>query len=68
VFGARAHNWRPPLKKKVLLHGEFQDGKAFDVESIYQFALVEHASDLPKIGAITDFVDSATFAGIGGGE
>jgi len=53
----------------VLLHGEFQDGKAFDVESIYQFTLVEHASsNLPKIKAVVDFVDSAAFAGIGGGE
>ena len=66
--------WRPPLgkKKKVLLRGEFQDGKTLDVESIYQFTLVEeHASSSGnslKIQAISDFVDSAAFAGIGGGE
>ena len=58
-------------KKKVLLHGEFQDGKTLDVESIYQFTLVEELAsggNSPKIGAIADFVDSAAFAGIGGGE
>jgi hypothetical protein len=64
--------WGPPLGEKVLLRGEFQDGKTLDVESIYQFTLVEeHASssgNSTKIEAISDFVDSAAFAGIGGGE
>jgi hypothetical protein len=55
----------------VLLRGEFQDGKTLDVESIYQFTLVEEnafSSSSTKIEAISDFVDSAAFAGIGGGE
>ena len=79
VFDALVHDlaarplwWKKKKKKKkVLLHGEFQDGKTLDVESIYQFTLVEELAsggNSPKIGAIADFVDSAAFAGIGGGE
>jgi hypothetical protein len=59
----------------VLLHGELQGGKTLDVESIYQYTFVEHPSPssssnngLREIEAIADFVDSAAFAGIGGGE
>lgn len=74
-FDALVHDLAPaPLvkKKKVLLRGEFQDGKTLDVESIYQFTLVEEqapsSGNSLKIEAISDFVDSAAFAGIGGGE
>jgi len=49
------------------MHGEFQGGKTFDIECIYQFTLVEHHNS-HKIKAIGDFVDSAAFAGLGGGE
>lgn len=57
----------------MLFHGELTNGKTLDVESIYQFTLDEHPSspsndDLHKIKAVVDFVDSAAFAGIGGGE
>ena len=73
-FDALIHDLAPASweKKKVLLRGEFQDGKTLDVESIYQFTLVEEqapsSGNSLKIEAISDFVDSAAFAGIGGGE
>jgi hypothetical protein len=74
VCGVRAHDGpatdadadvNPCLK--LLMHGEFQGGKTFDIECIYQFTLVEHDNS-HKIKAIGDFVDSAAFAGLGGGE
>jgi hypothetical protein len=57
-----------PCFLKLLMHGEFQGGKTFDIECIYQFTLVEHHDNSHKIKAIGDFVDSAAFAGLGGGE
>jgi len=52
---------------RVLLHGEFPDGRVFDIESIYQFTLVGHLTS-HKIKAINDFVDSAAYAALGGDE
>jgi len=52
--------------QKLLMHIEFPDGKTFDIECIYLFTLVEHATS-HKIKAIGDFVDSAAFARMGGG-
>ncbi|KAH9956407.1 hypothetical protein BC827DRAFT_1231478 [Russula dissimulans] len=50
------------------LHGEFSDGKTFDIESIYKFTFSEHSSP-HKIKAVDDFLDSAAFARLGeGGE
>jgi hypothetical protein len=57
-----------PCFLKLLMHGEFQGGKTFDIECIYQLTLVEHHDNTHKIKAIGDFVDSAAFAGLGGGE
>ncbi|KAH9994298.1 hypothetical protein BJV77DRAFT_1101720 [Russula vinacea] len=49
----------------LLLHVEFPDGRTFDIECIYQFALVEHLAS-HKIKAINDFVDTAAFAALCG--
>jgi hypothetical protein len=47
------------------MHIEFPDGKTFDIECIYSFALVGYSGS-HKIKAIDDFVDTAAFARMGG--
>jgi hypothetical protein len=52
------------------MHIEFPDRKTFDIECVYLFTLVEHSDESTchkiMIKAISDFVDSAGFARMGG--
>jgi hypothetical protein len=42
---------------KVTLHGEPPKGKAFNLECVWMFTLVEHLG-VHKIKGVTDFLDS----------
>jgi hypothetical protein len=53
-----------PLLPKVLIHGEPQEGKPFDLECIYQFTLAGH-STTHRFKAISDFYDSTAFTAMG---
>ncbi|KAF8266322.1 hypothetical protein EI94DRAFT_203727 [Lactarius quietus] len=48
----------------LLLHGEPQEGKPFDIECIYQFTFASD-SNSHRFKAITDFLDSRAFAAMG---
>ena len=52
---------RSQMSPKLLLHGEPQEGKPFDIECIYQFIFAEHYG----IKALVDFVDSKALASMG---
>jgi hypothetical protein len=53
--------WRTLTRSlKVALHGEPPKGKAFTIECIYMFTLVEHLG-VHKIKAVIDFLDSRAF-------
>jgi hypothetical protein len=45
---------------KVVLHGEPPKGKAFTIECIYMFTLVEHLG-IHKVKGVIDFLDSRAF-------
>jgi hypothetical protein len=49
---------------KLLMHGEPQEGKPFDIECIYQFTFAGD-STTPRFKAISDFLDSKAFAAMG---
>jgi len=49
------------MSPKLLLHGEPQEGKPFDIECTYQFIFAEHY----RIKALIDFVDSKALASMG---
>ena len=50
--------------QKIQIHGEPPEGKAFDVECIYQFTFTGDPA-APKVKALTDFVDSIALAAMG---
>ena len=52
------------MLSKVLLCGEPQEGKPFNIECIYQFTL-DGDSTTPKIKALGDFLDSRAYAAMG---
>jgi hypothetical protein len=49
---------------KLLMHGEPQEGKPFDIECIYQFTFAGDSTTY-RFKAINDFLDSKAFAAMG---